>query len=131
MPALSPSPQTLKATQVTTSSSRGRRLPLRSPCPARRGGSELCVLCHVSSHRASQKLRANSSLVSSVVSVAPANSPRCTELGFFFFFFLPGIWFWTFCSKDWKTVQPSSPMASVKEMCWVQRLPPSSANTLL
>lgn len=36
-----------------------------------------------------------------------------------------------FCSKDWKTVQPSSPMASGKEMCWVQLLPPSSANTLL
>lgn len=51
--------------------------------------------------------------------------------GLFFFFFLPGIWFWTFCSKDWKTVQPSSPMASGKEMCWVQQLPPSPANTLL
>lgn len=48
--------------------------------------------------KASQKLRARSSLVSSVSFAAPANSPSAQSWAFGDFF-LSGICFWKFCSK--------------------------------
>lgn len=130
MPALSASPQTLKATQVTASSSRGRRPPLRSPCPARRA-AQSCAYSATSAATEPHRSCVPIALWCLLWSLWLLLTPPDAQSWAFFFFFLPGIWFWTFCSKDWKTVQPSSPMASGKEMCWVQQLPPSPANTLL
>lgn len=53
-------------------------------CP--QPGPGVAVLCRGSGHKASQKLRVNSSLVSSVIFVAPANTSKCTELGLWGFF---------------------------------------------
>lgn len=81
-----------------------------------------------SSHRrrplgASQKLRVKSSLVSSVIFVAPANTPKRTELGLWGLLCQEFV-FGSSAVKDWKTAQ--LPMAKVKEMCWVQQLPTCS-----
>lgn len=113
MPALSASPQTLKATQVTASSSRGRRPPLRSPCPARRA-AQSCAYSATSAATEPHRSCVPIALWCLLWSLWLLLTPPDAQSWAFFFFFCQEFGFGRSAVRTGKQFSPAHPWLAVR-----------------